>query len=244
MQKTIDINADLGEGFGFDDRLMPLITSCNIACGGHYGDEKSMTETLHLAKKYTVKVGAHPSYPDKENFGRKILKTSRHELLDSLLSQLRLMNSLCQKNSIALNHMKLHGALYNVAAIDPDVSRMVLEALQILDKKIEIYVPYDSVFHHQIKTLFPVKLEAFIDRRYNDDGSLVHRSHKDAIINDPEAAWKQLFQIYKNNSVTSIQGKEIAIHAGTFCIHGDHENAVQILEYIHSELKNNKIKLC
>lgn len=244
MQKAIDINADLGEGYGFDERIMPLITSCNIACGGHFGDEKSITDALYLAKKNKVKVGAHPSYPDRENFGRKILKTSGQELIDSLLSQLRLMDSLCKKNDVALNHVKLHGALYNVAAIDEEVSRAVLEALLIFDKKMEIYVPYGSVLHHLVKSDFPVKFEAFIDRRYNDDGSLVHRSHQDALITNPETAWLQMFQIYNNSTVTSIQGKEITLQANTFCIHGDHENAVKILEHIHSELKRNKIRLC
>tara|TARA_R110000850_G_scaffold150497_1_gene273175 strand:- start:67435 stop:68169 length:735 start_codon:yes stop_codon:yes gene_type:complete len=244
MQKAIDINADLGEGYCHDDSIMPLISSCNIACGGHYGDENSIIKALHLAKKYKVKVGAHPSYPDREGFGRKTLNISGQELIDSLLSQLRLMDSLCEKNDVVLNHVKLHGALYNVATIDEEVSRAVLEALLIFDKKIEIYVPYHSVLHHLVKGTFPVKFEAFIDRRYNDDGNLVHRSHQNALIRDPKTAWKQLFQIYKNSSVTSVQGKEIVVHAGTFCIHGDQENAVEILEYIHTELKRNKIRLC
>lgn len=244
MQKTIDINADLGEGFGFDENIMPLISSCNIACGGHYGDEQSIIRALHLAKKYKVKVGAHPSYPDLENFGRKIMKIPLPELIDSLLSQLRLMQTLCKENNITLHHIKLHGALYNVAAIDEKVADGVLETLQIFDNKIEIYVPYDSVLHHIVKRFFPLKFEAFIDRRYSGDGTLVNRSHKDAIIRDPNSAWEQLFQIYKNSSVASVQGKEIVMRADTFCIHGDNENAVEFLKYIHSKLKNNKIRLC
>ncbi len=243
MQKAIDINADLGEGYSFDDRIMPLISSCNIACGGHFGDEKSITEALYLAKKRKVKVGAHPSYPDKEYFGRRILKISREELKASLLTQLRLIQSLCEKNKIELNHIKLHGALYNFAAIDEEVSQAVLNVLKIFDKKIEIYVPYNSALHQSVKDFFPVKFEVFIDRRYNDDGSLVHRSHKDALICEPEEAWKQLFQMYSKGKVTSIHGKEIAVVADTFCIHGDNENAVSILEYIHSKIKRNKIPL-
>ncbi|MEX2350146.1 MAG: LamB/YcsF family protein, partial [Flavobacteriaceae bacterium] len=122
MQKAIDINADLGEGCGFDNRIMPLISSCNIACGGHFGDEDSITEALQLAKKHKVKVGAHPSYPDRENFGRKILKISKEKLKDSLLTQLRLIQSICDKNEIELNHVILHGALYKFDTIEKEVS--------------------------------------------------------------------------------------------------------------------------
>ncbi|MEX2350105.1 MAG: LamB/YcsF family protein, partial [Flavobacteriaceae bacterium] len=122
-------------------------------------------------------------------------------------------------------------------------SETVLEVLVFFDTKIEIYLPFNSVLLHMAKEIYPVKFEVFIDRRYGDDGTLVHRNHKEALILDPDKAWKQLFQMYSRNTVTSIHGNEIVIEADTFCIHGDNKNAVYILEHIHSEMSKNNISL-
>ena len=131
-KRFIDINCDLGEGAGNDAQLMPLISSCNIACGGHYGDTDSIREAVRLALKYNVRIGAHPSYPDTENFGRKVMNCSPEELKQSIQEQLRLIQTVCEEEGAIISHVKLHGALYNKTSEDEELAKTVLEAIEPL----------------------------------------------------------------------------------------------------------------
>lgn len=239
----IDINADLGEGTGNDELLMPLISSCNIACGGHVGDAVSMQQTISLAKQHSVKIGAHPSFPDADNFGRKVLTMTKRELAESIFYQLLQFYAICETEEAALHHIKLHGALYNYAAKDAPTADAVVEAIIATKTRPVLYVPYNSVLHKKAENLLPLSFEAFIDRRYHEDGSLVERAHQEAVIHRKEAAWQQLYTMISTNSVRTLSGKTIPIHASTYCVHGDHKHSVAILQYLHQQLETINIGL-
>ncbi|MDC8002557.1 5-oxoprolinase subunit PxpA [Aureisphaera galaxeae] len=240
---TIDINADLGEGTGNDAAIMPLISSCSIACGGHYGDEKSMRTAVRLAMKHGVKIGAHPSFPDKDNFGRKILTLTKSELSESIFEQLLHFYAICETEGAKLHHIKLHGALYNYAAKDAPTADAVVEAIVATKVRPKLYVLHNSVLAKKAENLLPLVFEAFIDRRYNDDLSLVSRSESGALIHEPEAAWEQLHYMAEKQQVRTLSGSFQDIVAATYCIHGDHEHSIAILKHIRDQIRNHSIQL-
>jgi UPF0271 protein len=234
----VNINCDLGEGMLNDEQLMPMLSSCNIACGGHYGDENTIRETIKLAQKYGVHCGAHPSYPDRLNFGRKVITLSTDELIISLRNQIELFQKIANEEKCDFHHIKLHGALYNQAANDQKLAQIILTIFEEFPKTIRLYVPSGSLFASLAKKNHIVCEEAFIDRTYQDDLSLTPRSAENALIKDPETAWKQLKSILNFKKVLTISGKQVALSASTFCIHGDSENALEILTYISNRLNN------
>jgi len=233
----IDLNCDLGEGMGNDADLMPYLGSCNIACGGHFGDHSSMTAAVKLAIKHGVNVGAHPSFPDKENFGRKIIDISKEDLHQSLHQQISNFKSVCAEQDIAMHHIKLHGALYNLAANDAEIAALVLNVFAAVEADIKIYVPYNSAIAILADEYFPILYEAFADRNYNSDLSLVNRSYKNAVITDKRQAWDQASSIINTEKVKAINGEMVAIKADTLCVHGDQENALELLQFISQQLK-------
>ena len=231
----IDINCDLGEGMGNDAQLMPYLGSCNIACGGHFGDVKSMTAAIKLAQLHGVNVGAHPSFPDPENFGRKLMNISRQKLQETLYHQVTIFQQICDKLNVEMHHIKLHGALYNLAANDAEIAAVVLNAFAAVHADIKIYVPYNSAIAILADDYFPIVYEAFADRSYNPDLSLVNRDLVGAVITDKKRAWQQVLTIIKTGKVKSIDGEEVAIKADTFCVHGDQCNAVEIVKHIKEQ---------
>jgi len=243
MLRTIDINADLGEGSINDALLMPLISSCSIACGGHFGNESTMRTAVQLAKKHRVKIGAHPSFPDVENFGRKVLPMTKNELSESIFQQLVRFISVCELEDLPINHIKLHGALYNYAAMDAPTADAVLEGILATQIRPKLYVPYGSVLAKKAKNLLPLEYEAFIDRQYNDDLSLVPRVEKDAVICTPDGAWGQLRLMIENQIVKTKQLNNVSIKAITYCIHSDTPNVVEILLYIRKQMEIFRIGL-
>lgn len=240
-KQTIDINCDLGEGSGNDALLMPFISSCSIACGGHYGDKETIAATIRLAKKHHVKVGAHPSFPDKENFGRKIMTLTKSELEDSIYHQLKTFQEVCKKEGIPINHIKLHGALYNLAAKDEQTALAVLNTIKKTKIKAAIYAPYQSALANIARPNFDVIFEGFADRKYHSDLQLVARSKNGAVISEPTVAWKQVQHILEKGTVLSIEGEKVKIAAQTFCIHGDQPNAVALASYIYTQLLKSNI---
>lgn len=239
----MDINADLGEGAGNDKQIMPLITSCNIASGGHYGDKNSIRSTIRLAHKNQVKIGAHLSFPDRVNFGRKKLELSAEELATSLQSQLTMFQQICQEEGLTLHHIKAHGALYNYGANEPKYVNVMIDLLSKLPSPPIIYLQKNTLLHQQAKELFPLKKEAFIDRRYVDGSTLVNRNAPNALITDAEEAWEQFYMLYKTQQIIDIQGKKRSLSADTYCIHGDQPASVNILQYIHQQLHKKGISL-
>lgn len=239
MKIGVNINCDLGEGMTNDALLMPYLQSCNIACSGHAGDKDSIARTIDLAKQFNVDIGAHPSFPDKINFGRRMMHLTPRELVDSICEQVHLFQEIADVKGLTMHHIKLHGALYNQAAADQKTAEIVLDAFQLLKGKFKIYAPYRSALAYMAQHHYEVMHEAFIDRTYQDNLALTNRAEANALISDPALAWSQLESIWRKKQVTSANGNKIALEADTFCVHGDSENALSILKFIHQKLIND-----
>ncbi|GGF45180.1 5-oxoprolinase subunit PxpA [Echinicola rosea] len=236
---TIDINCDLGEGMASDADVMPYITSCNIACGGHAGNKKSMVATIKLAQKHQVKIGAHPSYPDRKNFGRKPMDLPAEELLATLLSQLRDFEEALSKTDATLHHIKPHGALYNLAAKDLDTASLLVALIKTYYPEAIVYAPYGSVMAKTAKENgLEVWHEVFADRNYNDDLSLVSRSDPNALLHRPEDAVTHLEKMVKEAKVQTVSGMTQQILADTVCVHGDNPGALALTKAIYKAMKN------
>ncbi len=242
--RAIDINCDVGEGLDNEAQLFPFISSCSIACGGHAGDPKTMFEVARLAIKNKVKIGAHPSYPDWENFGRKSIKLSEPKLIRSIAEQIENLISILTSSQQKLYHIKPHGALYNDIAKDRDLATTFLRAVNDYREDVWLYVPPGSAIGEEaLKNRFSIKYEAFADRNYNVDLSLVSREHGDAVITDPESVLEHLLSMVLHHQVKSTEGSKIDIKADTYCIHGDNPQVLQILMYLSKSLPNHNIQI-
>ena len=240
----IDINADIGEGCFNDKDLFSLISSCNIACGGHFGDKKSIQKSIRLAINNDVKIGAHPSFPDKLNFGRKIIKISSNNLEKSLTSQINLVIKIAKDHHKRIHHVKPHGALYNLAFYDFKTCETIINCIKKIPYKVILFSQYKSLLSNLAsKNGIKIYNEVFIDREYNDDLSLVSRENKNAITNDQDIINKKVLKIIKKNQITSINNVQMNIKADTFCIHGDNPNALMIMKSLISFLNSHKISL-
>ncbi len=237
MGQVIDINCDMGEGAGNEHLLMPYISSCNIACGEHAGDSATMSRVVQLAIKHKVKIGAHPGYPDPQNFGRKTMEIKSSVLKSSIRLQVGSLARVAADFGMKLFHIKPHGALYNDAAKDEGLASAVLSALDDYREDCLIYLPHGSVIAKRaLKGGFSVKYEAFADRNYNDDLGLVPRSDSRAVLHRPEDVTEHMLTILEKEKVKTVSGKLLPLKAQTFCIHGDHENSVLIARHIYDEL--------
>lgn len=241
--KTIHINCDLGEGGKFDAELMPLISACNIACGGHAGNEETMQKTIQLAKENGVEVGAHPSFPDKKNFGRKSLEISAEDLKRSLVSQLSVLKKIAASEGVKLSHVKPHGALYNDAARDEKTAKIVIDSVLEFDENLPLFVPLKSVISDLAKGKIPIVFEAFADRNYEENYSLVSRSVFNALITEKEEVFDHLFLMFSKGKIRCKNGAEINCKANTFCLHSDTPNSVEILKFLHQKFAENNLKI-
>ena len=233
----IDINCDLGEGFNNEHIIMPLISSCNISCGAHAGSLEIMDKVIQLARKHKVKIGAHPSFPDRDNFGRNVLDISNSDLQKSLEDQLTIFKDRALLQNATIHHVKPHGALYNLIAINSEKASVVIAAIQHVFEAVKLYVPYKSRIEEiAIQNGLEIVYEAFADRRYNEDLSLVSRTFSNALIKDKQEVLKQVQKIANKQLVTTVNFHEKKIKASTFCVHGDTKNAIEILEYLHKHL--------
>tara|TARA_R110002074_G_C12557018_1_gene667238 strand:+ start:11108 stop:11851 length:744 start_codon:yes stop_codon:yes gene_type:complete len=241
--RIIDINCDVGEGIGNEADLFPMISSCNIACGGHAGSKESIRQSIELAIKYNVRVGAHPSYPDRENFGRVSMNISDGDLIKSISNQLKLFMTECNKLGATLHHIKPHGALYNDIAKSEHLANVFLRAISTYKDKVILYVPYGSVIELLAKANnFSIMKEAFADRNYNNDLSLVSRKQDNALISNVKDVLEHLVLMSNENQVRTVNGEKIPIEADTFCIHGDTPSAFQILTYITVHLPEHNLQ--
>ena len=237
----MDINSDMGEinrllDDGTYEKLMNYVTSINVACGGHAGDETMMAAMVELAKDKGVNVGAHPSYPDKENFGRIDMDMDQNELLDSVRDQIQLLVDIGAENGVELTHVKPHGALYNRAVNDEGVAQTIGKAIMQVNPSLKVMGLAGSNMLTVFKTLGlePVG-EAFADRSYESDGTLRNRKYDDALITDPDKAAFQAKNMVEG-TVISFEGKAIEMNAQTICIHSDTPNAVAIAEAVREEI--------
>ncbi len=236
MKKVI-FNADMGEGTGMDEEIMPLISWCNIACGGHAGNEKEINKTIQLAKKNGVKIGAHPSYPDRLNFGRKVIPISYTDLVDALTEQLLLIDTCAKQHEVELHHVKPHGALYNEAVVNDEVAHAILESIQNLNSKPIILTLKNAQLATVCKDTYDVCFEAFADRNYTNDLSLVPRAKKGALLENEEEVFEHVLRMVSECKVKTIKEQVKPISFDTICVHGDNPRAVEILKYLHMRLK-------
>ncbi len=238
----IDLNCDVGEGVGNEAELFAHISSCNIACGGHAGDDTSMLEIAALSGQFGLRAGAHPSYPDRENFGRKSMSLTEAELAETLGEQLRRMDQAARHAGVKLRHIKAHGALYNDLAADPGLARKYLDILEPYKPERVLYVPVGSHISEMAKNSgFTVWEEGFADRAYNTDYSLVSRSVKGAVLTRPETVLTQVFGMVVRGRVKTLEGPVIDLSPRTICVHGDTPGALEILTYLSQELPKKSI---
>jgi UPF0271 protein len=234
----------MGEGIGNEAQIMPYISSANIACGFHAGNLDTLKKTIEIALEHNVAVGAHPGYPDRENFGRISQMLSLLEMAELIAEQIYVFEKVAIPLGAKMHHVKLHGALYNDCAKDAALSKIFIQTIQAIDSDIIIYGLSGSKTIQEAKKLGqPFANEVFADRTYQLDGHLTPRYLEHAMIHDVEEACKQVLKIVQKHQVNTIQGNPIEIEADTICIHGDGENAVEFAKAIYRSLKNNQIEI-
>ncbi len=236
----IHINADLGEDYGryklVDlDELMPFLSACNIACGFHAGDPRTIDETIDKAKNHGLEIGAHPSYPDLQGFGRRSMDIDPSELSSIIRYQIAALAGMAKSKGVDLTHVKPHGALYNDAAKKQHVAEAVIDAVSSISRSIVLYVPPGSIVEAiATEQNVSIKREAFLDRTYEDNLTLTSRKLEGALIQDPKLAKAQVDLIISNQHIKTTSGKEIPFSPETYCIHGDNPAALEILRFIHA----------
>jgi UPF0271 protein len=237
---TIDLNADLGEGFGHwpaaaDDAILPLVSSASIACGFHAGDPVTMRRTVAAARRLGVTVGAHPGYPDLLGFGRRDLDATPTEITAYVLYQLGALAAVCRAEEVELRYVKPHGALYNRAAIHAPTAAAIADAVRRFDASLTLLGLADS---HLLKEAEAAGLrtapEAFADRRYEPDGTLVRRTDTDAVLTDASAVADQALGLARDGTVTARDGTLLTLHPHSLCLHGDTPNAPALLGAIRA----------
>src|SRR5580698_8057387 len=232
----IDINCDMGEiskhiANGTQESLMRSITSVNIACGGHAGDERMMKTTIEQALRWDLTIGAHPGYPDRENFGRVELDLPLDQIEESIFGQIRTLAEVAATYATAIVHVKPHGAIYNQAVNKPELARAIANGVARFSKDVVLVGLAGSKMLDVFREAgFRVAAEAFADRRYEPDGTLRSRKFEDALLRDPEAAAEQAIRIAKRQGVVASDGSTVRIEADTICIHGDTPGAPKIAE--------------
>lgn len=241
---NIDLNCDMGEGVGNEADLMPLISSCNIACGGHAGDRASMDICVSLALEHGVRIGAHPSYPDRDHFGRKSMVMGKEGLKAALEHQLGEFDTVLRGRGATFHHIKAHGALYNDLAKGGALAEDYLEALAPYQGRAALYVPAGSAFELIARgSGFVTVAEAFADRAYTEGGHLAPRNLPGAVLQRPERVLEQLREMVLKGQVRTLEGSLLPIVAQTFCIHGDTPGAFEILTYLSRELPKSEIRV-
>jgi len=243
VAKRIDLNTDSGESYGRwrlgnEEELFKYVTSANIACGFHAGDPLTIWRTVRLAKKMNVAVGAHPGFPDLMGFGRREMQVELEELKSYIVYQLGALSGFLRVEWLPMQHVKVHGALYNMAWVRRDYARAVAEAVAEFDRNLILVAPYGSEMARAGEELgLRVAWEAFIDRGYISDGRLAPRGAPGAIITDVEEAVKRAVAIVDRGEVTSVDGRVIEVRAHTLCIHGDTPNAVELARAVRKRLE-------
>ena len=228
----MDINSDLGEGMAHDSQIMPYIDRCNIACGGHAGSRELILNTIRVAQSFGVSVGAHPSYPDRANFGRISMKMSHQELKQCLRFQLALFYECAQLCGATPTHIKPHGALYHDVAQKPEVAGVFLEVIEDICPEITVITAvHSALFDYTTPKKITLWTEGFVDRNYNADLTLVPRHEPNSIIHDPKQAQQQLIHL-RDGWIQSADGRLQPIHVNTCCVHSDHPNSVAIAKAV------------
>lgn len=246
---VVDLNCDMGESFGpwvmgNDSAVLPLISSANIACGFHAGDPSIMRATVAGAIKNNVAIGAHPGLPDLQGFGRRSMNVSPQQVYDMVVVQVGALSAIAGIQGAKINHVKAHGALYNMAASNIDIATAIAQAVYDINPKLILFGLAGSAQVTAGNRLgLHVSQEVFVDRTYQDNGTLTARNQLNAMITDPKIAIAQAIQMVKSGTVTSVSGKTIKVQADTICLHGDQPNAVQFAQEINSVFNEQGIKI-
>ncbi|HWZ32258.1 MAG TPA: 5-oxoprolinase subunit PxpA [Bryobacteraceae bacterium] len=245
----MDLNCDMGEvpeqiADGTQESLMRSITSVNIACGGHAGDERSMKTTIEQALRWNLTIGAHPGYPDRENFGRLEMNLPLNEIEETVFGQIRTLAEIAATYATAIVHVKPHGALYNQAVNKQDLARAIANGVARFTKDVILVGLAGSPMLKVFRDIgFRVAAEAFADRQYEPDGTLRNRKFADALLRNPEKAAEQAVRIARKQGVIASNGSTVPIDAQTICIHGDTPGAPQIADAVAAALQNAGIAL-
>jgi 5-oxoprolinase (ATP-hydrolysing) subunit A len=246
---SIDLNCDMGESFGAwtmgsDAALMDFVSSVNIACGFHAGDASTIRKTIETAISKGVKIGAHPSFPDLQGFGRREMKMSATEIFDLTLYQISALKGVCEAFGGKLNHVKPHGALYNQAAKDSQISAAIAEAVKKIDRNLILYGLSGSFLISEAEKIgLKTAAEVFADRTYQADGSLTPRTAPNALIDDSKQAIEQVLEMIFSQTVTALSGEKIPLRAETICIHGDGPKALEFAKLINAELIKSGVRI-
>ena len=245
----ININCDLGEKSKFhsienDPDLLNIVNSANIACGYHAGDEETMNMVIKISKSNGVSIGAHPSFNDPQNFGRKRIKLTSSEVNKLIIDQYEILQKVAQKYNEKVTHIKPHGALNNMACEDFELANTIAKAINSIDKNIIFLVPTGSQMETAAKKLdMKIACEIFADRNYEDDGNLVSRSRDHALITNPEVAKKHVLRMVKNQALNCYSGKQIPCKIDSICIHGDNQSSLATAKSIRENLLSNVLIL-
>ncbi len=249
MSMEININCDLGEkskhhSNKHDPELLEIVNSANVACGFHAGDEETMNMVVQISKKNGVSIGAHPSFNDPENFGRKRINLSSSEIRKLIIDQYEILQNIAVKNDQIVSHIKPHGALNNMACEDIELSNTLAKAIKEIDKDLIYLVPTGSKMEEAANKLnMNIACEIFADRNYEDDGNLVSRKKPNALITDPEIAKKHVLSMVQNQALNCHSGKQIPCKIDSVCIHGDNVSSLDTAKSIKKNLVDNGLKL-
>ena len=245
----ININCDLGEKSKFhstenDPDLLNIVNSASVACGFHAGDEETMNKVIKISKSNGVSIGAHPSFKDPENFGRKRISLNSSEITKLITDQYEILQKIAQEHGENVTHIKPHGALNNMACEDLELANTIAKAINNIDKNIIFLVPTGSQMEIAAKKLnMKIACEIFADRNYEDDGNLVSRSKDHALITDPNMAKKHVLSMVKNQALNCFSGKQIPCEIDSVCIHGDNESSLATAKSIKENLVSNGLIL-
>ncbi|AKQ45170.1 LamB/YcsF family protein [Rufibacter radiotolerans] len=246
---TVDLNCDLGESFGayqlgHDEAILPYVTSANIACGFHAGDPSVMKKTVRLALAQNVAIGAHPGFPDLVGFGRRDMAVSPEEVYDMVVYQIGALTAFVQAEGSQLHHVKPHGALYNMAAVNPGLAEAIAEAIYKVQPSSILYgLAGSELIHAGQRIGLRVAQEVFADRTYQANGTLTPRRFPNALITDQQTAVNQVLRMVKEGKVQTLYGKDITIQADTICLHGDGAHALEFARSLHQTLTQERITL-
>jgi UPF0271 protein len=244
MNLVIDLNSDLGEGAGHDNEILDLVSSANIACGFHAGDAASIFATIQAALERGVALGAHPSFADRENFGRTEMTLPPADVYSLVAYQIGAFYALARAAGGRMNHVKAHGALYNMAARDRALADVIANAVLALDPKLILFAPAGSQLDFAATELgLTTASEVFADRNYVADGSLVPRSDPKAFIHDPLEAADRIISMVDQGKVLAVDGTEVAISASTICVHGDNPQAVEFVRKVRERLELEEVEI-
>ena len=246
---NIDINCDMGESFGtwklgFDEETVPFVSSVNLACGFHASDPLGIQRAVRLAKRHGVAVGAHPGFQDLVGFGRRNIAASPEEIRADVIYQIGAVSAFCRAEGVRLQHVKAHGALYNRAEKHFETALAIAEAIKAVDPTLYMLCLAGSAMTEAAKSLgLPYAEEAFADRAYNADGTLVSRRLDGAVIHDAETVAARVLRMVTERKVTTIDGQELGVQAQTICVHGDTPGAVEMVKAIRARLESAQVEL-